>query len=111
MDVAAFLAEVPLFAGLSADERADIAAISGTRSLAAGELVFDEGEPGSDMYLVASEAVHIDKRADDGAPMSLVTLGAPRVDFSAARRRQEGGTLLGELTEMSPSGRRFTCAA
>lgn len=59
MLLADLLAQTPLFQSLSDDDREALGARMSERLYRAGELVFDQGDAGSSMYLVQSGAVRI----------------------------------------------------
>jgi CRP/FNR family transcriptional regulator, cyclic AMP receptor protein len=59
MRPADLLAQIPLFQGLSDDDREGLAQRLSERRLAASEVVFSQGDLGSSMYVVQSGAVQI----------------------------------------------------
>jgi CRP/FNR family cyclic AMP-dependent transcriptional regulator len=90
----AFLARAALFEGLDEEALARVRAAGELRSLGPGTVVFEEGEPGFDLYVVKAGVLEVRKRQDgdpDGAgrvvnylsvgecvgEMSLIT-GQPR---------------------------------
>jgi voltage-gated potassium channel len=58
------VARVPLFAGLNADEIADIMRLLHARTVEAGEVIAHRGEPAHSMYLISEGEVEIE--LDDG---------------------------------------------
>lgn len=85
------LAEVPLFQLLDADERAALAQMMEQASIAAGDVIFREGEPGDRMYVVCSGAVELTTTDKLGQKLVLTT---------AAR-----GDLFGELSLLDQGAR------
>lgn len=85
------LAEVPLFQLLDADERAALAQMMEQASIAAGDVLFREGEPGDRMYVVCSGAVELTTTDKLGQKLVLTT---------AAR-----GDLFGELSLLDQGAR------
>ena len=63
MDPAA-LRPCPLFQALSSDQLRKVAGIARPRDAAAGEVIFQEGEPGDEMYVVVAGKVRISKRVE-----------------------------------------------
>jgi uncharacterized membrane protein len=59
MRPADLLAQIPLFQGLSDDDREALAARLSEKTMKAGDIVFSQGDEGSSMYLVQSGAVQI----------------------------------------------------
>ncbi|MGH7296212.1 MAG: DUF1003 domain-containing protein [Polyangiaceae bacterium] len=59
MRPADLLAQIPLFQGLSDEDREALAARLTEKTLKAGDVVFSQGDEGSSMYLVQSGAVQI----------------------------------------------------
>lgn len=55
------LRQVPLFSSLNNDQLDKVAAIAATREVAAGELVFREGDPGTEMFVILEGRVRISK--------------------------------------------------
>lgn len=63
MDPAALRA-CALFQSLSGDQLRKVAGIAGHRAAAAGEVIFREGEPGDEMYVVVAGKVRISKQVE-----------------------------------------------
>lgn len=78
MDKVALLAGSPLFALLSNEELEYVAELSKPRHVTAGETVFEEGELGDSVYVVASGEVEVLRHDAHGAPRSLATLQVPQ---------------------------------
>jgi CRP/FNR family transcriptional regulator, cyclic AMP receptor protein len=68
------LGNCPLFAGLSATERAAIAARARIRSVATGEMVFAIGSPGDEMMAVLSGTIRISVPSPDGKELVLAMI-------------------------------------
>lgn len=69
MRPADLLAQIPLFQGLSDEDREALAARLAEKRFGAGEVVFSQGDAGSSMYVVRSGAVQIFLPGDkDGTP-------------------------------------------
>src|SRR3954463_15608153 len=86
-DTARLLARVPLFAGLSEADRAELAQVAVPRHYEPGELVFREGAPGDTCFVV---------RAGAGDSCFLLRSGGGRVP----RRHSDGRVIT--LTELRP---------
>ncbi|MDP2954853.1 MAG: cyclic nucleotide-binding domain-containing protein [Longimicrobiales bacterium] len=70
-EVVGLLQKVDLFEGLPAEDHHRIAAIVAGTSLEAGEVLFEEGEPGDAFYIVFKGAVEITKSRPDGSTEKL----------------------------------------
>lgn len=68
------LARVPLFAGLTQGQLAEIAAVAVPRSWSAGEYVFREGDQGDTAYLVRDGSVRITRQHPSGRVITLVEM-------------------------------------
>ncbi len=96
-EVVALLQKVELFQGLpDADLRGIASIVSGT-TLAEGEVLFEEGDPGDSFYIVYSGAVEILKTRPDGSEEKL-----------AVRR---GGEAFGEMALLNDAPRSATARA
>ena len=80
IDLASFLEDVPLFKGLTLEDRQRIAAISEQRRYSGDEIIFSENEPGDRMFVIIWGYVHIQRRSEDGTTLTPVTLG-PKQHF------------------------------
>ncbi len=65
------LANIPLFSALDEMERADLLPVLGRERRAAGERIFQMGEPGDSMYIVAAGSVSIFVKDVTGARIDL----------------------------------------
>src|SRR4051812_21837394 len=70
------LARVPLFAGLTDEQLADIASVAVPRRWAAGEHIFREGDEGDTAYLVREGSVRITRQHSGGRVITLVEMRA-----------------------------------
>jgi CRP-like cAMP-binding protein len=100
-EVIALLHKVDLSEGLPHEDLESIASIIGGLTIEAGELLFEEGDPGHDFYVVFNGAVEISKARPDGTAERLAarrkgdgfgemacstTLRAPRVSGRSSKR-------------------------
>lgn len=69
------LSETPLFAGLAAEDQAEVAAIAAERAYRRGELIFGEGDPADGFYSVVHGRVKIFKTGLDGKELILHIYG------------------------------------
>jgi CRP-like cAMP-binding protein len=70
-----YLAQIPLFEGLPADQIRDLAAIVTNQVFRRGELIFSEGEDGSGFYVVNTGRVKVYKLSSDGKEQILHFFG------------------------------------
>lgn len=68
----------PLFEMLSNQELEYVADLSRPRKLGAGQVVFEEGELGDSLYVIASGEVEVVRKDKTGQPKVLATLTAPQ---------------------------------
>jgi CRP-like cAMP-binding protein len=68
----------PLFEMLSPSELEMAAEMSRPRRLTAGQVVFEEGEVGDSLFVIAQGEVEVLSRNDSGEPRVLQTLTAPQ---------------------------------
>jgi len=68
---AALLRAIPLFEGLADDDLRALAAKVTTKAFAAGHMVFNQGDAGSEMYIVADGHVNIHLPGDGSQRVSL----------------------------------------
>jgi CRP/FNR family transcriptional regulator, cyclic AMP receptor protein len=76
-DLVAFFKQVSLFADLTQRDLRQLARILHERTYRDGEYIFEEGKPGTAMYLVRSGVVEIVGRGQNGEEMPLITLEPP----------------------------------
>jgi CRP-like cAMP-binding protein len=91
VDHAPLLARSDLFSALSGDDVGRIAAASSAMDLQRNQLVFSEGQPAQELYVVRSGRIAIAKRSPDGRE-SVVAL-------------MEEGDLFGEMSLFDGHGR------
>lgn len=89
---AAALARVPLFAGISGESMAHLAAATGEQEFAAGQFVVRQGQVGTGLYLIVSGSVKVMRGADE-----LARLG--------------GGEFFGELSVIDQQPRNASVQA
>lgn len=70
-ETAALLRRVPLFAELSEQEAAHIAAVAVSRRFEAGTRIFQEGDSGDSCYVVRSGRVRVTRQHTDGRAITL----------------------------------------
>ena len=73
-DTARLLARVPLFAGLSERDLAQLAQVAVPRTYESGQSVFREGDSGDTCYVVREGAVRVTRRHSDGRVITLAEL-------------------------------------
>lgn len=78
------LSAIGLFSGLSENQLAALAGIAGTRSLAKGQIIFNEGEPAAGFYAVESGQVRVYKASPSGKEQILHVFGPGEVLGEAA---------------------------
>jgi len=91
------LAEVELFEHLNDDDRAGLAGVIDVRKLAAGDTLFQVGEPGESLYVVRSGEVELFIKDTAGQRIPLAIVGA--------------GEVFGELALLDRSPRTATAVA
>ena len=69
------LDRIPMFAGLSGDEKWNLARLITVRELAAGQHVFWIGDTGDEFFVVASGKIEITYPDENGREMTLAVLG------------------------------------
>ena len=87
----------PLFAALDDAAAADLRSRMTTRTLARGHHLFDEGQPGDELYVVAEGKVKLGRTSSDGRENLLAVLGP--------------GEMFGELSLFDPGPRTSTATA
>jgi CRP-like cAMP-binding protein len=73
--MASVLKEVPLFAGFSAKELADLASFVRPRRYPRGSIIFHQGDPGTTLYLIETGEVKLTVTAENGKEVTLALLG------------------------------------
>jgi CRP/FNR family transcriptional regulator, cyclic AMP receptor protein len=72
------LAESPLFDNLLPNELSMVAELFAVRTYEAGQIVFDEGDVGDAMYVIAEGSVEILRKNAAGSFATIATLDAPQ---------------------------------
>jgi CRP-like cAMP-binding protein len=91
------LKELPIFSSLTDGEIKAVSEISNTQTVSADDIVFSEGKPGSDLYVIIRGSVRIYTKITDNVDKTLVTL-------------RKGG-LFGEMAVISEDYRTATAKA
>ena len=92
-----FLARVPLFEGLDQEAQMRLFSMMGQTTLRRGENLFEEGDDGDRLYIVAEGKIKLSHQSSDGRENLLAVLGP--------------GEILGELTLFDPGQRSTTATA
>ncbi len=95
--LAYFLNNLPMFAELNGRELNLLEKIVHLRNYEANETVFEEGDPGTGMYMIRKGAVSISAKSTDGSKELLANLGP--------------GDFFGETTLTAPAPRSATARA
>ena len=101
MSAEAFLSTVPLFADLTSDQLQSLVAAGQTRTVAAGESVFSEGDASDGLYVVLAGEVRIYKRNDDGTEVDLLTAAVGQ--YFGELALIDGGTRSASVASTVPS--------
>jgi CRP/FNR family cyclic AMP-dependent transcriptional regulator len=91
------LMQAPLFLALDPEGAAALRASLTERSVAKGEIIFQEGEPGDRLYVILEGKVKLGRSSNDGRESLLAILGP--------------GEMFGELSLFDPGPRTSTAAA
>ncbi|MEO3752636.1 Crp/Fnr family transcriptional regulator [Streptomyces sp. B6B3] len=91
------LRRAPLFAALDDEQAAELRASMAEVTLARGDTLFHEGDPGDRLYVVTEGKVKLQRTSPDGRENMLAVLGA--------------GELIGELSLFDPGPRTATAIA
>jgi CRP-like cAMP-binding protein len=89
--------QAPLFLALDPEGAAALRASLTERSVAKGEIIFQEGEPGDRMYVILEGKVKLGQSSNDGRESLLAILGP--------------GEMFGELSLFDPGQRTSTATA
>lgn len=89
--LAYFLGTVPIFSDLGKQDRVALESLVHIRSYRKNETVFEEGDPGSGMYIIRKGRVQVFSRDGKGAEMEITRLGV--------------GDFFGETTLTAPANR------
>lgn len=88
---------VPIFADLNDDERTAITRYLRSYDLDAGQVLFDQGDPGGELFIIDDGTVSVEVRREDGAYFQVAT-------FSL-------GDFFGEMSVFEPEVRSARCRA
>jgi len=91
---ATLLANIPFFASMDDDERAALAAVLEVVHLAAGQVVFEYGDPGDALYIIRSGEIEVFIKDDTGTRIVLEANGP--------------GDFFGEISLLHPGPRTGT---
>ena len=91
------LRRAPLFAALDDEQAAELRASMSEVTLARGDALFHEGDPGDRLYVVTEGKVKLHRTSPDGRENMLAVLGP--------------GELIGELSLFDPGPRTATASA
>lgn len=91
------ISRVPLFAGLGEEQYQTLADRTGSVALRRGEILFEEGDPGDRLYIIAEGKIKLGHTSTDGRESLLAILGP--------------GEIIGELTLFDPGPRSTTATA
>ena len=92
-----FLQSVRIFSDLSAGEIQDLRGLLHPRKLSKGETLFQEGDPGGELFVVESGALGIAVTLDDGKNLEIASFGK--------------GDFFGEMSIFEKEPRSATCYA
>jgi CRP-like cAMP-binding protein len=95
--LAYFIGTVPIFTDLGKRDRVLLESLVHVRTYKKDEIVFEEGDPGSGMYIIRSGRIQIFSKGGDGNEMEIARLG--------------GGDFFGETTLTAPSSRTASARA
>src|SRR4051812_45158865 len=84
------LAGIPIFAGLTGDERWELARVVTARDVPAREVLFWVGDPGAEFFIISAGQVEITVPDQAGREMTLAVLGPG--DFLGEIALLDGGT-------------------
>ena len=85
------LSKIPLFTGLACSELDEFQSRMNSVHLKPGDILFHEGEPGAELFIVVHGSLEIFKQDDSGKEMVLTTVGA--------------GEYIGEMSLITPTPR------
>ena len=112
MDKLDILRRSPLFEMLSPPELEVVAELSKPRRFAAGAFVFEEGDVGDCLYVIASGAVEVVRRDASGKQTPIAVLRAPEFfgEMALVDREQRSASVraLGEVQALQLTAENFT---
>lgn len=92
-----YISQVPLFEGLDEEQQASLQAKMGQSTLRRGEILFEEKDPGTRLYIITEGKIKLGHSSVDGRENLLAVLGP--------------GEIIGELTLFDPGPRSTTATA
>lgn len=92
-----YISQVPLFEGLDEEQQASLHAKMGHSTLRRGEVLFEEKDPGTRLYIITEGKIKLGHTSPDGRENLLAVLGP--------------GEIIGELTLFDPGPRSTTATA
>ncbi|WP_040313063.1 Crp/Fnr family transcriptional regulator [Gleimia coleocanis] len=92
-----YISQVPLFEGLDEEQQESLHSKMGQSTLRRGEVLFEEGDPGTRLYIITEGKVKLGHTSIDGRENLLAVLGP--------------GEIIGELTLFDPGPRSTTATA
>ena len=95
--VTEFLKDVDIFSNLNDTERHSIAEVLSTHSYDAGEALFQQDDPGTEMFILREGTIAIEMETAQGESLEIATLSA--------------GEFLGEMSIFEDAPRSATCRA
>jgi len=112
MDKLDLLRRSPLFEMLSPPELEVVAELSKPRRFAPGAVVFEEGDLGDSLYVIASGEVEVLRRNASGKPQAIAVLRAPEFFGEMAlvdrEQRSAGVRAVGEVQTLQLTAENFT---
>lgn len=112
MDKLDLLRRSPLFEMLSPPELEVVAELSKPRRFAPGTLVFEEGELGDSLYVIASGEVEVLRRDASGKPRPIAVLRAPEFfgEMALVDREQRSASVraVGDVQALQLTAENFT---
>lgn len=110
MNKLAVIASSPLFEMLSREELERLAELAQARRCSAGEVLFEEGQLGDSLFVIAHGEMEVLGRGDGAAPHPLAVLGPPEFfgEMSLIDREYRSATLRArtdaELLQLTTQG-------
>lgn len=92
-----YISQVPLFEGLDEEQQASLQSKMGQNTLRRGEVLFEENDPGTRLYIITEGKIKLGHTSPDGRENLLAVLGP--------------GEIIGELTLFDPGPRSTTATA
>ena len=77
-----FIARIPLFEGLDQEAQMRLFSMMGQTTLRRGENLFEEGDDGDRLYIVAEGKIKLSHQSQDGRENLLAVLGPGAVSYT-----------------------------